>query len=86
MKNQITREQFERDKRQQATLSFCAGVTGLKPGGLRRMVEALQNMVGAFDSPISRRRIAEPLAVEARKTARDALDGLKLESSAKVED
>lgn len=41
------------------------------------LVEALQNMVGVFDTPLARRQITHEFAEEARASARKALEPFK---------
>ena len=41
------------------------------------LFEALENMIGAFDTPIARRRIKNRFADEARKEARKIIEKIR---------
>ena len=62
-------------------VAFCRGVTGLKPGGLRCLVAALQSASG----PRAHRVLCDCFAVQC-KDVREALSGLELDTSVEGQD
>jgi archaellum component FlaC len=51
----------------------------------RELIEAIENMLGVFDTPIARKKITGDIANEARKQAREIIDRYNAYQTAKKE-
>lgn len=49
----------------------------------RELIEAIENMLGVFDTPIARKKITGDIANEARKQAREIIDRYNAYQTAK---